>query len=63
MLETDDDNSDQAFLNTVPLGALREFHDTVSYLLQGSKNYLTHSEQLFPPKFVQENLEVFQGTD
>jgi len=63
LLDTDDNNSDQAFLDTVPLEALREFHDTVSYLLQGSKDNLTHSEQLFPPKFVQENPEAFQGTD
>ena len=30
LLDTDDNNSDQAFLDTVPLGALREFRDTVS---------------------------------
>ena len=36
-LDTDDSNSDQAFLDTVPLGALREFRDTVSYPLTGLK--------------------------
>ena len=63
LLDTDDNNFDQAFLDTVPLGALREFRDMVSYPLLGLKYNLRCSEQLFPPKFVQENPEAFQGTD
>ena len=56
------DDDDQAFLDTVPLGALREFRDAVrASCCRQCEPYLTR-EQNFPSAFVKDNPQAFVGT-